>query len=77
VEGSNISAVVGAGYVVPQHNNLNSRPTLPKICDCFSNDTVPCHVISAILKFSQQCVFCCYYCYFSAIGRINCLLLWM
>ena len=32
----------------------NSSPTLSKICDCFSYDTLPCHVISAILKFSRQ-----------------------
>jgi len=54
-----------------------SSPTLSKIRVCFSNDTVPHHVISAILKISQQCVLCCYYCYFSATGRLNCMLLWM
>jgi len=38
-------------------HNLCSSLTLSKIRVCFSSDTVPCHVISAILKISQQCVF--------------------
>ena len=42
--------------IYPQHTYLYSSPTVSEIRDCFSNDTVPCHVISAMLSNSQRCV---------------------
>ena len=38
---------------LPQHTYLYSSPTVSEIRDCFSNDTVPCHVISAMLRNSH------------------------